>query len=652
MSKKFIAGFSGLLVAAALFGGVVTAHAETMTAAQIQAAIAALMTQLNALGGTTTTTTSCYAFTRDLTLGSTGADVSALQATLVAKGFLVMPVGVPMGYFGGLTRAAVAKWQIANGVAPAAGYFGPLSRGKYTALCTTTTTTTTTTSTSTTSTGSSTSLKGGEADLRNFDLRAGNDLREGDTNQEIALATFDVRNGDAQVQRVTVDFQPTQSGDNQHPWEYIDSLSVYDGSKKVGDVSAGSRSDWSQENDDGDHSGSLDFYTIDIPVNDIVRDGDSVELSIRADAQNTIDSTNLNQTFKVQVPSDGIRALDAAGIQQYVGDGTEVTLGFNTAQNGDLTVRESSDDPAAGVLVADNTDISDDFDVLKFEIKNSDDADALLTDLTVNVATSTGGTAANITDIIRRATLTVDGTDYDGDINSDNTIDFNDMNETLGANDTTDFTLSVQLYGQSGHFASSSEAMTFSVTSGNVSAEGADTGDAADISGTANGNQQSIALNGGINVAGKSMTGSQVYNSTTPASSYGTFTLKFDVTAIGDDVYVPKTVADGATVASTTYTGVVVLSNLNASTTSSTVTSSMTSTADSDNSLFYVVHDGDTETFTVNVTIDPTATGDFQVGLDKVRFSSTDANLNSLQTLNVDQSSDEFQTDSVNVRNS
>jgi len=38
------------------------------------------------------------------------------------------------GYFGGLTRAAVAKWQADNGVSPAAGYFGAKSRAKYASM--------------------------------------------------------------------------------------------------------------------------------------------------------------------------------------------------------------------------------------------------------------------------------------------------------------------------------------------------------------------------------------------------------------------------------------------------------------------------------------------------------------------------------------
>jgi hypothetical protein len=74
--------------------------------------------------------TNSLPFSRDLTLASTGPDVTALQQMLVAKGFLIMPEGVAFGYFGDLTRQALSKWQYANGIFPSAGYWGPLSRAK------------------------------------------------------------------------------------------------------------------------------------------------------------------------------------------------------------------------------------------------------------------------------------------------------------------------------------------------------------------------------------------------------------------------------------------------------------------------------------------------------------------------------------------
>jgi peptidoglycan hydrolase-like protein with peptidoglycan-binding domain len=104
--------------------------ASAQSATDLQSQIAALLaqiqqlqTQLNAKAGTTSS--SSYSYTRDLTVGSKGADVTALQQVLYSKGYLGV---APTGYFGSLTKAAVVAWQKAAGISPASGYFGPKSR--------------------------------------------------------------------------------------------------------------------------------------------------------------------------------------------------------------------------------------------------------------------------------------------------------------------------------------------------------------------------------------------------------------------------------------------------------------------------------------------------------------------------------------------
>ncbi|OGZ06091.1 MAG: hypothetical protein A2845_01600 [Candidatus Lloydbacteria bacterium RIFCSPHIGHO2_01_FULL_49_22] len=67
-------------------------------------------------------------FTRNLTVGARGSDVSALQQFLIAGGFL--NIATPTGYFGALTRTALGKWQASMDIAPSVGFFGPISRAK------------------------------------------------------------------------------------------------------------------------------------------------------------------------------------------------------------------------------------------------------------------------------------------------------------------------------------------------------------------------------------------------------------------------------------------------------------------------------------------------------------------------------------------
>src|SRR3989344_721361 len=82
--------------------------------AQLQAQIAALTAQINALAGSPSVPSAVgCSFTRDMT---------CLQDYLTSTGHFSFSGG-STGYFGSITRSAVAAWQAANGVAPAAGYF-------------------------------------------------------------------------------------------------------------------------------------------------------------------------------------------------------------------------------------------------------------------------------------------------------------------------------------------------------------------------------------------------------------------------------------------------------------------------------------------------------------------------------------------------
>jgi peptidoglycan hydrolase-like protein with peptidoglycan-binding domain len=68
----------------------------------------------------------------DLTVGSRNGDVTILQEFLIsqAKGSAASALSAAgaTGYFGQLTRAALAEYQKAVGIKPASGYFGPLTR--------------------------------------------------------------------------------------------------------------------------------------------------------------------------------------------------------------------------------------------------------------------------------------------------------------------------------------------------------------------------------------------------------------------------------------------------------------------------------------------------------------------------------------------
>lgn len=65
---------------------------------------------------------------QNMTVGSTGQGVVVLQGLMSELGFLNVPSGIPFGYYGSLTRDAVARYQASINVQPAVGYYGPITK--------------------------------------------------------------------------------------------------------------------------------------------------------------------------------------------------------------------------------------------------------------------------------------------------------------------------------------------------------------------------------------------------------------------------------------------------------------------------------------------------------------------------------------------
>lgn len=600
------------LAAVMLFGSAAPAFAQA-SSTDLQAQINALLAQIAALQGSTSASVT---FTRDLTNGSSGADVTALQNWLIKNGFAISAGAT--GYFGPQTVAALAKYQASAGIVPASGYFGAITRAKVNATATPTTPTTPGMSTG--------ALKGGEADLTDYDLtREESSGSEGEEGVEIATASFDVDDGDIRVERIDLSVEGANSSLNMQPWKYFDRIAILADGKEIADKDVDNRSDWSK---------SGNGYRLSLTgLKHVVREGDTAELTIVADISDSIDSGDLAQTFAVRVEDKGIRAVDAAGIQQYVGKASDsVTFGFDAEENGDLRISKSKNDPDGSILVADTDRESSSYEVFAFDIKNRDDADSLITDLSIDVIGMNQGVLA--TDIIRRATLKVGRDSFAGDVNG-STISFEDMDLAIDGDDDASAVLSVTLARNA-----TSTPVSFSLANGSVEAEGVKSGDIASVSGTATSETHTVAF-AGIDVDAVSATQTSVTPGNNPSSSYGTYTIKFKVTGVEDDAYIATTTGSNGTVG--------VLYAIDGNAFSGTESAALTSTARMQNG-FYVVREGKTETFTLTVTLDPaTDPGFYGVHVNSIRFSNS-ADLGGSTAFSVASESG-FRTDPAYISN-
>ena len=117
----------------------------------------------------------------------------------------------------------------------------------------------------------------------------------------------------------------------------------------------------------------------------------------------------------------------------------------------------------------------------------------------------------------------------------------------------------------------------------------------------------------------------------------GGYTLNIEVTAVGSDIYIPKTAKRTSVAGATGISYVVEDSSTGRATALGVTTATLSSTADTEGS-FFKVNEGESESFTVTVVFDPSARGTFQVGLVEAfwgRTAVTPTNSTVLPTPNV-----------------
>jgi hypothetical protein len=603
------------------------------------------------------------AFTRNLTVGSTGADVAELQSWLISKGFSIPSISsgaATPGYFGQQTKDAVAAYQASVGL-PAQGFFGPLTMAKIAGTAGGSVTVTPPGAMvipfpcpagyvapapwvcpNSTSPSNPAGLSGDEASLEDFDLVSEESSgSEGEENVEIATAEFDVEDGDVRVERLEVDFQAEDTSDSVRPWDFFDTVSIWANGKMIKEMDVDARGDWDENDDDSDHSASTaDYYRLTFTGLDlVVRDGETAEITIAATIAGTIDTDDITQEFTVLIPDDGIRATDAAGIQQYVGTDSEVVsgFGFDAEESGDLDLETNSSDPDIMTLISDEDDESEAYSVFVFDIENNDNADSVVTDITVTVATSSGDA---IGDILDEAILVVDGDEFDGDINADGTIDFDDIDVEVAGDDEVTFTLKVVLKADAPE-----STLDFTVSAANVSAEGVDSGDDSDVTGSVSSETHTVSTSG-IAVDGVSTSA----NVDTINGTLATYTIKFTVEALEDNVYIYNGAEDQGFNASTTGMFYNIYKGSTLQTATTTDSATIQSSAEQSGN-YFLVEEGETETFTLTVTLTPdtTAAGLFYVELDSIRFDDETAAGTTNDTTHELPNDAEFETNPVSV---
>jgi len=401
MSKKILsAGVVLALVAAVLVGvGAQTTLAQMSLCQTVDALVLAgviapeKVVAAKAAAGCGATASAVSSFTRNLTVGSTGADVTALQTLL--------GVAPATGYFGAITKAAVMAYQTANGL-PSTGYVGPMTLAKLNASAPVAPTTPATgcpagmTCTPvaaacpagyTCTPAGSVSTTGSEGSITVTQSNSGlaSSVYEGDSKVGVFGLKIEAKNSDVSVQRIKLDL-----GDSARIYnKVLNKIYVMDGSTVLAS---------SDLNSDTVVKESDNSYTITLTgMNLVVAKDASKTLKIAVDVKDTIDSayrsggTSPTNTISLFDTIRGVRAVDGAGIDQYGGFATSRNFSISSSLVDAATLKVSlnSSSPKISTKVASegvNKDEADKITVLSFNILASK-SNMIVTDIT---ATSTG----------------------------------------------------------------------------------------------------------------------------------------------------------------------------------------------------------------------------------------------------------------------
>ena len=629
LTKKFATASITVATVVSL-AGMSIAPVGAVTIAELQAQIAVLTAQLAAMSGNTSTTT-CYVWNGSLTIGSTGPDVTTLQNYLTGTGHFTFSGGAT-GYFGPITQAAVAAWQAANGVAPAVGYWGPISQARYTVLCGTTP------DDDDEDTGD---FFGGddEGALENFDQIgsiSNEEVGESEEDVEVLGVEFEADGADQLIQRVTVVIDNPQTGVSDDLEDYITEASLWLDGEELDRMDV----------EDASYDRDADEYTFRFTsLEGEVADGDTAELTVAVTGVSNLDSDDENGTWDVTIDDDAIRAASPNGSDDTydaAGPFTETfeLVVFADANNVELHFSRGDDNPDEQTVVGQSDDQFD-ADLLAFDME-AEGSDMDVFGLRITLTASTGAEE----DLVGSLTLACDGDEWEENVTTA-IVDFTDLEMTIDEGDTANCTVTGTMNEIDGTLFEEAANVTADVTVGSTDAEDESGEAVTDLTGSANGNEQTF-VSEGISISNIEVDTELAFTADEASeTSQGRFTIEFDVTANETEVWLDKSIEDGgddgdngegivytvATSGADTYT-------LDSETFQ--CVSNCGNTADNTTDEFYI-DEGDTETYRVTVVItgEPGNPGDFKVWIDSINWDDADvANALNFYTSNLGEESD------------
>lgn len=614
--------------------------ASAQTTADLQAQIQALLAQIATLqaqlgGGSSTSGLYCsFSFTRDLSVGATGADVMDLQKFLNSAGFTVAASGVgsagmETSYYGSLTAQAVSKFQQAHaaeilaplGLTSGTGYFGASSRAKARMLCDSTPAPTPGDDDDDDSGSGSGDLSGGEGDITvTRGTVSGGSMSEGESD-EVFSFEVEAEDSDVEVQRIEISFENDEtSGAQEKPWRVFQSVSLEVDGDEIASMDVDSSSDWSEVTGTVSGSATNDEYKVRFTGLDyVIEEDEEVEFVVVVTAQDNLDSNDDDETWNVQLTTDAVRAVDGVGINNYAPSSSLLDTFEVESSSVTFDFSASSDNPDSSPIVVSTTTKTNKVGILVFDAEAEDGA-VMVEDAVITLTTSD-----TIADVFATLYLYMDGELVGTESVSSGTVTFDNIDLEISEGDH-EFEVKADLDASQNAYADGTTiSATADASAWDVEAKGS--GDSVTVSTDATGNTHYLyTTTPGIVVSSTSIAKTSSIGTNVTAEQ-ATATIKFDVTAYGQDIYIVNATNEYDT---DTNDGVVYQVNPNTGTqpTASAVLTAGSNATLQSGSTTWKVNKGNTATFTLTVNLTQASNAGFaNVSLEAVEWalSNTDA---------------------------
>ena len=437
----------------------------------------------------------------------------------------------------------------------------------------------------------------GEGTVEDFSVGSPDqtDISEGQS--DVELVAFDVEladDGSLELNRFDLYMGELNGGDeSSRPWDYFTDAHLLVNGDEVASMSVDSSDDWTEYDGNTLGTTSQEYRLRFTGLSSILASGETSTVSVAFDSEDNIDSADEDATWQFGTETDSFRFTDGTGFVFTDGEDLADSFTMDTAEVADLAISAASDDPDAHVIEVSRTSDTTGEVLGMFDIEESEGVDTNISEITVELATSD-----TITDVVKKLYLYNGATLVGQETVTGTTVVFEDIDLDVDADDTVTLTVKADLDD----------------TNDDARYQNGDTLEIDDVDITAvtdefDNDENDINLTGtyasetnGLFTEGiivDNFESSYIVNSSDTVGVNETveFTLEYDVTAFGDDVWVDQTCVVGTTGTDVDATEVSLDGDANGNNTSCTSHDS-TGTDGTDG---FEVQEDQTEHFTVTV---------------------------------------------------